>query len=73
MEKKYVYDGKEGEIVTRVITKTEFRRNIGKYIRIVQKETIIVTYRREPKWVLMSAHEFDSLIYKKHGLKAVKS
>ena len=58
--------------MTKIISTAEFKRHIPKYCRAAERETIIITLREEATHVLISIHEYNRLIYQKHGLKLAK-
>lgn len=46
------------------LTVTEFRKNIFKMLKKIEKEsiTITLTYHGKPKWVIMSGDEYEGLM-----------
>ena len=44
-----------------VVSKTEFRRHIKKYMRLAEKDIVIITVSRMPQFVLMKAEYYDAL------------
>ena len=53
------------------VSKTDFGRNVKKYLKIAETETVVITARGKPKWVLISAKEYTSLVFAAIGLKEV--
>lgn len=44
-----------------LVSKTEFKRKIKKYMAMAKNKTIAITYKRNPTWVLISAEEYGRL------------